>query len=107
MKINNAKATWYIESGGFLTVFYAPGAEIAEGTQTLIVRTDSGDEVTRFVGYRPYSVEAQGDKLVAYYTNDPDFVPEVERGPTEQEDIAAMLIDQEYRLTLLELGVTG
>lgn len=27
------------------------------------------------------------------------------REPTEQEDIAAMLIDQEYRLTLLELGV--
>ena len=26
--------------------------------------------------------------------------------PTEQEDTAAMLIDHEYRLTLLELGIT-
>lgn len=27
------------------------------------------------------------------------------RQPTEMEDISAMLVDQEYRLTLLELGV--
>lgn len=26
--------------------------------------------------------------------------------PTEQEDTAAMLVDHEYRLTLLELGLT-
>ena len=32
--------------------------------------------------------------------------PIVEPEPTEQEDTDAMLIDHEYRLTLLELGVT-
>ena len=30
----------------------------------------------------------------------------IEPIPTESDDINAMLIDQEYRLTLLELGVT-
>ena len=34
--------------------------------------------------------------------------PEAENlAPTEEEDTAAMLIDHEYRLTLLEMGVTN
>ena len=32
--------------------------------------------------------------------------PEIEPVPTEADDTAAMLIDHEYRLTLLELGLT-
>lgn len=32
--------------------------------------------------------------------------PEPERTPTEQEDMASLLVDHEYRLTLLELGIT-
>mgnify|MGYP006864582088 CR=1 FL=1 len=32
--------------------------------------------------------------------------PEVEPEPTELEDIQGILVDQEYRLTLLELGVS-
>ena len=32
-------------------------------------------------------------------------VPEAEAEPTAQEDTEAMLVDHEYRLTLLELGV--
>lgn len=27
--------------------------------------------------------------------------------PTEQDDMAALLVDHEYRMTLLELGLTG
>ena len=37
-----------------------------------------------------------------------ELIPESEPGPpepTEEEDIEGMLIDHEYRLTLLELGV--
>lgn len=35
-------------------------------------------------------------------------VPAVEgAGPTEEEDTAALLVDHEFRLTLLELGVEG
>ena len=36
---------------------------------------------------------------------EPAVVPEPEFAPSEAEDTAAMLIDHEYRLTLLELGV--
>lgn len=35
---------------------------------------------------------------------DPDPAPDPE--PTEEDDTAAMLVDHEYRLTLLELGLT-
>lgn len=38
------------------------------------------------------------------YVYNPLPKPEVE--PTETEDILAMMIDHEYRLTLLELGLT-
>lgn len=31
---------------------------------------------------------------------------EIETEPTEEDDTASMLIDHEYRLTLLELGLT-
>lgn len=34
-----------------------------------------------------------------------DVVPEAEAEPTAQEDTDTMLVDHEYRLTLLELGV--
>lgn len=36
----------------------------------------------------------------------PEPEPEPEPEPTEAEDTAAMLVDHEYRLTLLELGLT-
>lgn len=35
----------------------------------------------------------------------PEPEPEPEKQPTAQEDIDAMLVDHEYRLTLLELGL--
>lgn len=40
-----------------------------------------------------------------YEAVEPD--PEPEPQPTAQEDNDAMLVDHEYRLTLLELGVTS
>ena len=36
----------------------------------------------------------------------PEPVPEPEP-PTETDDLASLLIDHEYRLTLLELGIEG
>lgn len=45
----------------------------------------------------------------------PDMIQSVEDGeiivmerpePTEEEDISALIVDHEYRLTLLELGIT-
>ena len=40
------------------------------------------------------------------YKADPQPEPEpVEPEPTEEDDTAAMLVDHEYRLTMLELGL--
>lgn len=47
-------------------------------------------------------VMRSADEIAADIANIP--VPEVE--PTEEEDTSAMLIDHEYRLTLLELGLS-
>lgn len=33
--------------------------------------------------------------------------PEVEEEPSVEDDIDAMLVDQEYRITMLELGITA
>lgn len=52
------------------------------------------------------SIQVDGDVVTAM---EPGVVPEqpaVEPLPTPQEDNDAMLVDHEYRLTLLELGVT-
>lgn len=43
------------------------------------------------------------------YTYEVEELPEtdpVEVEPTEADDTAAMLVDHEYRLTMLELGIT-
>lgn len=37
---------------------------------------------------------------------EPDPEPEADDTPTEADDTAAMLVDHEYRLTLLELGIS-
>ena len=36
----------------------------------------------------------------------PEPEPQPEPAPTEEDDTASMLVDHEYRLTLLELGLT-
>lgn len=48
------------------------------------------------------SMEVNQEALDAYIASLPEPEPEQ---PTAQEDTDAMLVDREYRLTLLELGV--
>ena len=47
------------------------------------------------------AVTVNQDALDAYDAEHPETEPE----PTEADDSAAMLVDHEYRLTLLELGL--
>ena len=44
--------------------------------------------------------------MTAGVVPEPEPDPEVETTPTAQDDTDAMMVDHEYRLTLLELGVT-
>ncbi len=50
------------------------------------------------------SLEVNQEALDAYLTEHPE-APEREAEPSEADDIAAMLVDHEYRLLLLELGL--
>lgn len=53
-------------------------------------------------------VEVEVDGVRQYYPQRPavSVDPSYEPSPTETEDTAAMLIDHEYRLTLMELGLS-
>lgn len=63
--------------------------------------------------YLPWlGLEFDGEKIVGVFENTEakeNFVPEeaeTEDEPSAEDDTAAMLVDHEYRLTLLELGIT-
>lgn len=47
-----------------------------------------------------------GDPYHYRYVDGEWIFDPLRREPTEEEDLASLLIDHEYRLTLLELGVT-
>ena len=62
----------------------------------IIINTIISDEIfARKIGALPYYKGA----LIGHEYNPP--TPE----PTQEQDTMAMLVDQEYRLTLLEMGV--
>lgn len=43
---------------------------------------------------------------VSWWYEEPSVLAKEESEPTEAEDIMSMTVDHEYRLTLLELGIT-
>ena len=71
--------------------------------------------VARYFSFALSDWPAASDGAGEGYTPEPDFETETFRWvkqkgpapvlPSEQEDAAAMLVDHEYRLTLLELGL--
>ena len=66
----------------------------------------NGEYVTSIVGSETF-VSAYCEKTCYTYKMIPDDPePEVETEPTEEDDTAAILVDHEYRLILLELGLT-
>lgn len=67
------------------------------------VFTGSGTKYADVVGYENVLSNSEGMVLLAKV----DYVPpeEEELAPTAEEDLMAMMIDHEYRITLMELGV--
>ena len=57
------------------------------------------ETVTEEVPYTVHTVVAMTEGVM------PEPVPEGETTPSFEDDTAAMLVDHEYRLTLLELGI--
>lgn len=53
------------------------------------------------------TIVVQGSTVAAMAAGTvPEPEPQPEPAPTEEDDTASMLVDHEYRLTLLELGLT-
>lgn len=71
-----------------------------------IIKKD-GAEVNRIVADEAFCQQYYSDNGYSYEPVPPAPEPEpVEAEPTAEDDMAAMLIDHEYRLTLMELGLT-
>lgn len=67
-----------------------------------------GKEAGGFVTFdvedgKAVNIEWNEEAYQEYMRNRPEPEPEE---PTEEDDVNAMLVDHEYRLTLLELGIT-
>ena len=90
--------------------------------KTYAIQTDSTNRINRWE-FTKYVPSEQLDQyiLVDYipegnlpdyhyingeYVYDPIPKVEIEPEPTPQDDTDAMMVDHEYRLTLLELGIT-
>ena len=63
-----------------------------------------GEEINRINADETFTANYCKNKGYTYEVEEPEPMPEPE--PTPEEDTAAMLIDHEFRLTLLELGIT-
>ena len=63
-----------------------------------------GEEINRINADETFAANYCKKHGYTYEVEKPEPQPEPE--PTPEEDTAAMLIDHEFRLTLLELGIT-
>ena len=76
--------------------FVSVEAEEITYTRKVDVEGEDGEIITEYVPYSIMTVTAMTEGVVP---------PAPERTPTAEEDTAAMLVDHEFRLTLLELGL--
>lgn len=71
------------------------------GDEWTLIPAELEDEVMSLLPYVGFTVDDDGN-IVGVYS----IEPEAEEEPSEADDTASMLVDHEYRLTLLELGLT-
>lgn len=65
-----------------------------------------GREVNRIVADEAFCERHYSKDGYSYKAEPPMLAADpAEPAPTEQEDMASMLVDHEYRLTLMELGL--
>ena len=58
-------------------------------------------------GYCKIVLSEDGAEVVSFTALEKPNIPKAEPEPSAQDDTDAMMVDHEYRLTLLELGVMG
>lgn len=75
-----------------------------KGDGWVVVPPELEQTVLSSCGYCNLSFDENGNLIGITPTDKPEAKKFFQ--PTAQDDIATMMIDQEYRLTLLELGLT-
>ncbi len=81
-------------------------AVIPEDLDDAVFYENNGFVTLTLEGDAVAAMAANTEARAAWFASLPAAEPEAEPVATEEEDRDAMLIDHEYRLTLLELGIT-
>lgn len=74
------------------------------GEEYAVVPSDMVESILETQGFCDIVLNDEGTEVVSFTARE---IPEIkeEKVTTTEDDLMAMLVDQEYRLTLLELGV--
>ena len=75
------------------------------GSEYAIVPDDMVEAIFETRGFCDIELNADGTEVVAFIAREIPTIEPPKPEPTAEDDTDAMLIDHEYRLTLLELGV--
>lgn len=75
------------------------------GEEYAVVPDDMVEAILETCGYCDLELSEDGTEVVAFTPLEIPVTPEREPEPTTEDDLLAMAVDHEYRLTLLELGV--
>lgn len=67
--------------------------------------TELANKIIALYPYYDFVTDENGDLIDVVATEPPEPPEPVEPEPTAEEDLNSLIIDHEYRLTLLELGV--
>lgn len=74
------------------------------GDNYAVVPDEMVEDILETKGFCDITLNDTGTEIVSFVAREiPEIEPDIE--PTADDDIDAMLVDHEYRLTLLELGV--
>ena len=76
------------------------------GDDYAVVPDDMVESIMATRGFCDIELNEDGTSVVGFTEQERPDIPEDAEEPSPMDDIQSMVIDQEYRLTLLELGLT-
>ena len=75
------------------------------GEEYAVVPDGMVQDIRETRGFCDIELNEDGTEVVSFTAREIPEIEPIEPEPTPQDDIDAMMVDHEYRLTLLELGV--
>ncbi|MBR5485825.1 MAG: hypothetical protein IKV41_04885 [Oscillospiraceae bacterium] len=83
----------------------AAWSENPYGDDYAVVPDDMVQDILATHGFCDIELNDEGTEVVSFKAREIPEIPEKETEPTAEDDAAAMLVDHEFRLTMLELGI--